>query len=313
MMSKKTLITLFLLLAAINAHAQFLFRISGNKLKEPSYILGSLHTLPGSLLDSIPAYLEAEARCKQLYAELDLSDQQKINDLKTAGQQAMTLPDGKTIFDVMDKDQIEMLNTRFREVFQVNLTDSVMKTSWNYQPAIFPATINIAITMQEMMKNPELAITGMPIDMVCVNRAKERGLNVGNLDEIQPQDSLAKKRDTMNENLNIQIDSLMAYLNDFDQRKQGIINEISSAAQSTKQWKTGDYNSFANTDFWIKQVENQPGIFKIRNERWLPKIEAAMSEMPTLFVFGAGHLIGTNGIIQLLRDAGYSVEQIKKQ
>ena len=149
-----------------------------------------------------------------------------------------------------------------------------------------------------MMKNPELAITGMPIDMVCVNRAKERGLNVGNLDEIQPQDSLAKKRDTMNENLNIQIDSLMAYLNDFDQRKQGIINEISSAAQSTKQWKTGDYNSFANTDFWIKQVENQPGIFKIRNERWLPKIEAAMSEMPTLFVFGAGHLIGTNGIIQ---------------
>ena len=99
-MSKKTLITLFLLLAAININAQFLFRISGNKLKEPSYILGSLHTLPGSLLDSIPAYLEAEASCKQLYAEYDVSDQQKINDLKTAGQQATTLPDGKTIFDV---------------------------------------------------------------------------------------------------------------------------------------------------------------------------------------------------------------------
>lgn len=79
-MSKKKIITLFLLLAAINANAQFLFRISGNKLKEPSYILGSLHILPGSLLDSIPAYLEAEARCKQLYAELDLNGEFEFSE-----------------------------------------------------------------------------------------------------------------------------------------------------------------------------------------------------------------------------------------
>ena len=30
-----------------------------------------------------------------------------------------------------------------------------------------------------------------------------------------------------------------------------------------------------------------------------------------LFVFGAGHLIGINGVLQLLSDAGYKVEQIK--
>lgn len=37
----------------------------------------------------------------------------------------------------------------------------------------------------------------------------------------------------------------------------------------------------------------------------------AMQKAPTMFVFGAGHLIGEHGVIQLLRGAGYTVEQVK--
>ena len=43
--------------------AQFVFRITGNGLKEPSYIIGTVHTLDGALLDSIPEYQEAVAQC----------------------------------------------------------------------------------------------------------------------------------------------------------------------------------------------------------------------------------------------------------
>ena len=60
---------LLALVAAVTVNAQFLFRVKGKGLEQPSYILGYIHTLPGSLLDSIPEYLEAEAACKQLYAE----------------------------------------------------------------------------------------------------------------------------------------------------------------------------------------------------------------------------------------------------
>lgn len=45
---KKIILTIALALATAYANAQFLFRISGNKVKAPSYILGSVHTLPGS-------------------------------------------------------------------------------------------------------------------------------------------------------------------------------------------------------------------------------------------------------------------------
>jgi uncharacterized protein YbaP (TraB family) len=149
---KKIILTLTLALATVFANAQFLFHISGNKVKEPSYILGSVHTLPGSLLDSIPEFLEAEKKCSQLYAEYDISSQQAMAQVQTAGQQAVSLPDGKTIFDVMNKEQIELLNTRFKEMFQVNITDSLMKAVWNYQPAVLTSSFSLMFTMQAIPK-----------------------------------------------------------------------------------------------------------------------------------------------------------------
>jgi uncharacterized protein YbaP (TraB family) len=44
----------------------------------------------------------------------------------------------------------------------------------------------------------------------------------------------------------------------------------------------------------------------------MPTIVEAIKEMPTLFVFGAGHLTGPDGVVRMLRDAGYIVTQIKK-
>ena len=302
---KRIILTLTLALATVYANAQFLFRISGNKVKEPSYILGSVHTLPGSMLDSIPEFLEAEAKCSQLYAEYDISSQQAMAQAQTAGQQAISLPDGKTIFDVLNKGQIDLLNNRFKETFQVNFTDSVMKTVWNYQPNVLITTFTLVFTTQEMQKHPELGLTGTPIDIVCINRAKERGMTLGQLDEIQSEDKLKNMRDSLMSKIDVQVDSLMAFL------KQMIADELNSVALSGKYWKEGDYDSFASSAYWIAQIDKQPDLFKNRNERWLPKLQAAMNEAPTMFVFGAGHLIGDYGILQLLRNAGYNVEQIK--
>ena len=308
---KKTILTLTIALASMSANAQFLFRISGNNVKEPSYILGSVHTLPGSLLDSIPEFLEAESKCHQLYAEYDISSQQAMAQAQTAGQQAISLPDGKTIFDVLNMEQMDLLNYRFKETFQVSFTDSVMKAVWSYQPNVLITTFSLVFTTQEMQKHPELGLTGTPIDMVCINRAKERGKTIGQLDEIQPEDKLKNMRDSLNSKIDVQVDSLMAFLNDIEHRKQMIADELNSVALSGKYWKEGDYDSFASSAYWIAQIDKQPDLFKNHNERWLPKLQAAMNEAPTMFVFGAGHLIGDYGILQLLRNAGYNVEQIK--
>ena len=97
-------------------------------------LIFALHTLPGTLLDSVPEYIKAEAKCQQLYAEFDISSQQKLSEAQAAGQQALALPEGKTIFDLMSKEQIEVLNTRFNETFHVNYTDSMMKAKLSVTP-----------------------------------------------------------------------------------------------------------------------------------------------------------------------------------
>lgn len=310
---KKLLSTALLaLVAATTVNAQFLFCVKGKGLEQPSYILGSIHTLPGSLLDSIPEYLEAEAACKQLYAEYEVNNEQKMKEVMAAGQQALSLPEGKTLFDVLTMEQLDALNYRFKEVFQVNVTDSAMMTTWHYQPQVFPGTFALFLTTMEMQKYPELRFAGTPLDLVCITRAKERGMTIGQLDQIQSQDSLQKMRDTGLENLSVQVDSLMSFLNHFDERKQQIADEVASTVKAAEYWKQGNYNGFDTDPFWLSQLDKNPALFKLRNEKWLPKITAAMQQAPTLFVFGAGHLIGKDGIVNKLREAGYQIEQIKK-
>jgi len=49
----------------------------------------------------------------------------------------------------------------------------------------------------------------------------------------------------------------------------------------------------------------------IRNRNMVSKIENYLQSKGTYFVVvGAGHLIGSKGIVQLLKDRGYSVEQL---
>ena len=99
----------------------------------------------------------------------------------------------------------------------------------------------------------------------------------------------------------------MNYLQDFEHRKQMVANEIEVMAMSEKCWKEADYDNYASLPKMVTEVNKQPAVFKQRNEKWLPKLQAAMSETPTMFVFGAGHLIGEYGVLQLLRQAGYDV------
>ena len=106
---KKTILSIILAVTAITADAQFLFRVSGNGLKEPSYILGTIHTLPSSVkIDSIPEYVEAEAKCRQLYAESDTAATQVIADALADEKERIFLPEGKTIGDLLTPEQYDI-------------------------------------------------------------------------------------------------------------------------------------------------------------------------------------------------------------
>ena len=67
-----------------------------------------------------------------------------------------------------------------------------------------------------------------------------------------------------------------------------------------------------------KMFETEPGsdskfesvLLADRNQNWIPIMEKLMSEKATFFAVGAGHLAGEEGVIALMRKAGYSMRPV---
>jgi len=53
------------------------------------------------------------------------------------------------------------------------------------------------------------------------------------------------------------------------------------------------------------------GFLDVRNEKWIPRMVEKMDKQSIFFAVGAGHLYGDNGLINLLRKAGYTVTPVK--
>ena len=301
---RKTILILLMGLIALTTNAQLLFRISGNGLEEPSYILGTIHNLSGSLLDSIPEYLEAESRCQQMYVEHKPSATTFVVNLGemdgNQGQLRVDYPDGKNIFDVIDEESTAILVEKYKEYMPINLSDTTWKSLWKITPATFQNFLTSRFLAQYRNKGS--------MDMELMKKVQERGWNVGQLDDERMKwNELFEYQGKQPQTIEEQADSLMAFLKDYEGRKQQVVKDYESTC---KYWRTGDYEGFVS--YHIQNVNIFPGLHRDRNEKWLPRMIAAMREKPTMFVFGSAHLIGEHGIIQMLRASGYEVEQVKR-
>lgn len=305
---KKTILLIILAITAITADAQFLFRVSGNGLKEPSYILGTIHTLPSSVkIDSIPEYVEAEAKCRQLYAEADTSATQVIADVLATEKENMFLPEGKTIGDLLPPEQFDLLKTRVKKVLNKNLSPRN-----NLKPINYLMFFNRAIE-NEAMKTYYGDNNGFTkIDMDCINRAVKRGMTLGHLDDYA---IVEKMPDRLGYSMDIdaQVDSLVSFLNNYDKIHQQTMDAWKILSELMDYWMKGDYNSCASMEGWDIIVATPSIDIVSRNEKWLPLMKAAMSKAPTMFVVGVGHLVEKEGVIAKLREAGYKVKQVKRK
>ena len=303
-MNKKTILCVISFFVVLSANAQLLFRISGNGLKEPSYILGTIHYLPGSLLDSIPEYLEAESQCQQMYVEHMLSTTTLAVSLDEQDgkrvRQKVDYPDGKNIFDVIDEESAAILVEKYKEYMHINLSDTTWKSLWKITPAAFQYLLTSRFLKQ--FRNNGV------MDMYLMKKVQERGWNVGQLDDERMKlNDLADSQDKLPQTIEEQADSLMTFLKDYEGRKQQMVKDFET---TYNYWRTGDYEGFFSHN--VQKVTAYPGLYRDRNEKWLPRMIAAMREKPTMIVFGSGHLIGEHGIIQMLRATGYEVEQVKR-
>lgn len=299
---KKILLSLALTAVMLGAHAQLLYKISGNGLSAPSYIVGTYHLAPVSFVDSIPGMRQAIADTQQTYGELVMDEMMSADSLALM-QQAMILPDGMTLDKLLTADEMTRLNAYMKELMGMDMTNPLLAQQMG---KMTPSALSTTISMFSYMKKSGSIDVQNGFDDYFQKEALRQGKGVGGLETMAFQINVLFKGQTLErqkELLMCQIDNA-----DFmDEMEKDVIHAFfSQNLEALKKAMDKKLNNSCDS-----RPEEDDILIYNRNANWLKKMPALMAQKPTLFAVGAAHLIGDKGVLHLLRTAGYTVEEIK--
>ena len=89
---------------AFSANAQLLWKVSGNGLNQPSYIIGTHHLAPFSIMDSIAGLQKAMKETQQVYGELKMSEMQSPVTMQKM-QQVMMIANDSTLSTLLSPEE----------------------------------------------------------------------------------------------------------------------------------------------------------------------------------------------------------------
>lgn len=92
---------------------------------------------------------------------------------------------------------------------------------------------------------------------------------------------------------------------------ESIETEMSEITAIARAWRAGDAETVE--EFAVDTLTDAPEVYQSllvnRNRRWMPAIESCVQTRRCFIVVGAAHLVGPEGLIELLREKGYTVSQ----
>lgn len=294
--------TLLLLLCVVGMNAQLLWRISGNGLAKPSYVIGTYHLAPASFVDSIHGLKDAMAATDQVYGEIVMSEMSNPANASKL-QAALMLPDGKTLNNVLSAEQMERFATFMKEKMNVDLSNPMIASQ---MLQLSPKTLTMKLGLLLCMKDEELRINPMELfDGYFQQQAAASGKPVGGLETLDFQ--IGVLYDVPMER---QVEELMCFVDNFEWQhemllkiKKAFFSQELDDIYAALNEKRGD-----NCD---PTPEEEAALISDRNANWAKEMPALMKDKSTLFAVGSGHLPGERGLLQLLRQAGFTVKAVK--
>ncbi len=285
------------------ANAQLLYKVSGNALSKPSYIVGTYHLAPASFVKSIPGALAAIDEADVVCGEVVMSEMNgKENKEKV--MEAMYLPKGQTIADILTPDEMEKLNSFMKRTLGLSFKNPIiMKQMGNMSPMSIETLLSVSISQKLVPDYNPLKL----IDEYFQKQAKKRGKTVAGLESVDFQlatlykgTSIERQKEQLmclveNEEYNMMIAKQLAdayFSQDLDALYAVTQEKMNNSCDSTPE-------------------EDERLIYN-RNAAWAEKMPTIMAEHPTLFVVGASHLPGERGVLELLKQRGYIVEPVLK-
>jgi uncharacterized protein len=263
----------------------FLWRVNSDQNR--LYILGSIHLLKKETYPLKKSIEDAFEQTKKLVLEIDLggANPEKIQQLML---QKSISTDGTALHQNVSNETYEAVAERAKEL---GIDIRVLSP---FKPWVVAMTM-AAIKLQQLGFDPRLGI-----DRHLAERAKQTGRPTVGLETAEFQLDLFDRFSAKEQEL-----LLRQSMDEMDYVERNVTAIVQA-------WKSGDVGTVEK--YLLVGMRDYPEIHRKviddRNQRWLPQIENLLSRGENaLIVVGAAHLVGKNGIIELLKDRGYRVEQ----
>ena len=249
------------------------------------YLLGSVHVLPENALPLPAAVEDAYDQASVLAFELDL-------DLAQAGAQGMMAAamDEETIADALTGAQRDSLRAALSTLgIPAGALDS-------FEPWFGAMTYGLLALQQS-----GLDVQAGGVDAYLFERAGADGKERLAFETVEIQTAAFD---------DLPLDAQVGYL------MESVASTPAELAEDfdglLEAWSTGDDDRLAAL---MSEGMTRPEVFDAlltrRNRAWIAPIEALLARPDTaLVVVGAGHLVGEQSVVDLLRQAGYTVERL---
>ena len=302
-MKKIILSAALALVFTMSANAQILYRISGNGIQQPSYILGSHHLVSAGFADKVPGLKAAQAATTQICGEVVTSNMLNPDSLK-ALQEQMMLPEGKTVKDVLSAEQYQRLDAFLTKTFMVGLSNPQLAPLTRFTPGALSTQI---IGLLYMVKHPGEFDPTNPFDAALQKQAISEGKKAIGLETVGEQ-----MRILYGKTMERQVQGLMCLVDNGDWNVNMMENLTKAYQQMDSTAIVTSINEKLNNECDNPPAEDEALIYG-RNARWAKLMPQIMATAPTLFVVGSAHLFGAKGVLALLRQQGYRVEGVQEK
>ncbi|MEM8906650.1 MAG: TraB/GumN family protein, partial [Bacteroidota bacterium] len=266
-----------------------LWQISGKALTQPSYLYGTIHMIDQKDFFLTDSTLAAFGRMEKVVFEIDMQEMNDPTVLFSLLSQAM-MADGKTLKDLLNANDYELVNQYFN---QMGLPMYLLER-------VKPLFLSMFVSSDfsgEGLQNGEVK----SYEMEFMKMAEDQGKAAGGLETLAFQLSVFDSI-PYTEQANRLVDAIK--LGDQSAEAFEEMIRLYKAQDIVAMQKLfSEEEGTASSNF-------ESVLLTKRNRNWIPIMEEMMQSKPTFFAVGAGHLGGKDGVIALMRKAGYQMQPI---
>ena len=286
MLGRVSVAVLVAVISFVGATAQVLWRVTADGTdggRHTSYVLGTMHTAEPEMLDTLAGLAEALGRATVVYGEVDASDM----ELSPAAMACAIAPSDSTLQRLLSPAALDSV-CRYVSSFGVDGAETVTVLG-KLKPAMLDAFLEVRRSG---------ASTDMSPDIALQQRAKALGKEVRALETAEQQAHML-----LDLPISEQLEALM---------KSVRAPEAAQVASDSlvAAYRRQDLEAISGMLGREMKQAYAERLLYARNRTWAAALVPEMRRCSVLVAVGAGHLVGPEGLLAMLRSAGFDVSPV---